>query len=44
MVIASLPVNECYFVDSTAVLFRVKNSIAKNTNNLSKTGKMRSTN
>ena len=26
MVIASLPVNECYFVDSTAVLFWIKNS------------------
>ena len=26
MVIASLPVNECYFVDSTTVLFWIKNS------------------
>ena len=26
VVIASLPVNECYFVDSTTVLFWIKNS------------------
>ena len=42
VVIASLPVYECYFVDSTAVLFGSK--IVKNTNNLSKIEKMRSTN
>ena len=45
VVTASLPVNEYYFVDSTtktALLFWIK--IVKNTNNLSKIEKMRSTN